>query len=126
MAKSPAEYIRQFETALLAPCSLLLALFLIWYIAERKEWKVAPDLIKTKSNKPKRLKEGKEGGGRGGGREEQRNRENLSKGATTRTTKPGSGKSKKKRSKFSGEEFFTFSLDGLIPPYGHPSQVHGP
>ena len=33
-----------------------------------------------------------------------------------------SGK-KKKRSKFSGEEFFTFSLDGLIPAYGDPSQV---
>ena len=31
--------------------------------AEKKEWKVAPDLIKTKSNKPKRLKESKEGRG---------------------------------------------------------------
>merc|ERR1719500_1758815 len=50
---------------------------------EKKEWKVAPDLIKARSSK--------------------------------------SGK-KKKRSKFSGEEFFTFSLDGLIPAYGDPSQ----
>ena len=48
--------------------------------AEKKEWKVAPDLIKTKSNKPKRLKEGKEGRGVGG-REEQKNRENIGKTA---------------------------------------------
>ena len=41
---------------------------------------MAPDLIKTKSNKPKRLKEGKEGRGVGG-REEQKNRENLGKTA---------------------------------------------
>merc|ERR1719233_2516091 len=38
-----------------------------------------------------------------------------------------SGKSKKggcrpRRNKFSGEEYFTFSLDGLIPAYGDPSQ----
>merc|ERR1719237_1169197 len=83
---------------------------------EKKEWKVAPDLIKTKSNKPKRLKEGKEGRGVGT-REEQKNRENL--GKTARSSKSGK---KKKRSKFSGEEFFTFSLDGLIPAYGDPSQ----
>merc|ERR1719234_2259076 len=76
---------------------------------EKKEWKVAPDLIKTKSNKPKRLKEGKEGRGVAS-REEQKNRENL--GKTARSSKSGK---KKKRSKFSGEEFFTFSLDGLIP-----------
>merc|ERR550519_1376939 len=82
---------------------------------EKKEWKVAPDLIKTKSNKPKRLKESKEG--RGVGREDQKNRENL--GKTARSSKSGK---KKKRSKFSGEEFFTFSLDGLIPAYGDPSQ----
>ena len=50
------------------------------YNAEKKEWKVAPDLIKTKSNKPKRLKEGKEGRGVGS-REEQKNRENLGKTA---------------------------------------------
>ena len=49
--------------------------------AEKKEWKVAPDLIKTKSNKPKRLKEGKEGRGVPGSREEQKNRENLGKTA---------------------------------------------
>ena len=48
--------------------------------ADKKEWKVAPDLIKTKSNKPKRLKEGKEGRGVGG-REEQKNRENIGKTA---------------------------------------------
>lgn len=83
---------------------------------EKKEWKVAPDLIKTKSNKPKRLKEGKEGRVVGT-REEQKNRENL--GKTARSSKSGK---KKKRSKFSGEEFFTFSLDGLIPAYGDPSQ----
>ena len=28
-----------------------------------------------------------------------------------------------RRSKFNGEEYFTFSLDGLIPAYGDPSQV---
>merc|ERR1719341_1584808 len=83
---------------------------------EKKEWKVAPDLIKTKSNKPKRLKRLKEGRGVGT-REEQKNRENL--GKTARSSKSGK---KKKRNKFSGEEFFTFSLDGLIPAYGDPSQ----
>jgi len=83
---------------------------------DKKEWKVAPDLIKTKSNKPKRLKEGKEGRGVGG-REEQKNRENI--GKTAKSSKSGK---KKKRTKFSGEEFFTFSLDGLIPAYGDPSQ----
>ena len=30
---------------------------------------------------------------------------------------------KPRRSKFTGEEYFTFSLDGLIPAYGDPSQV---
>ena len=28
-----------------------------------------------------------------------------------------------RKSKFNGEEYFTFSLDGLIPAYGDPSQV---
>ena len=28
-----------------------------------------------------------------------------------------------RRGKFAGEEYFTFSLDGLIPAYGDPSQV---
>ena len=54
--------------------------------AEKKEWKVAPDLIKTKSNKPKRLKEGKEGRGVASSREEQKNRENLGKTARSRPT----------------------------------------
>ena len=40
--------------------------------------------------------------------------------ALVRSSKSGK---KKKRTKFSGEEFFTFSLDGLIPAYGDPSQV---
>ena len=28
-----------------------------------------------------------------------------------------------RRSKFTGDDYFTFSLDGLIPAYGDPSQV---
>ena len=31
-----------------------------------------------------------------------------------------------RRNKFTGEEYFTFSLDGLIPAYGDPSQVKFP
>jgi len=80
---------------------------------EKKEWKIAPELIKTKSSKPKKvgsLKEGK------GINEDNKNKKNRS-GRSSR--KAGS---KPRRSKFSGEEYFTFSLDGLIPAYGDPSQ----
>ena len=40
-----------------------------------------------------------------------------SSGKSSRSSKSGS------RKKFTGEEHFTFSLDGLIPAYGDPSQV---
>jgi len=79
---------------------------------EKKEWKIAPELIKTKSSKPKKVGSLREGKGIN-----EENKKNKSK----------SGKSKKggnrpRRNKFSGEEYFTFSLDGLIPAYGDPSQ----
>jgi len=77
---------------------------------EKKEWKNASDLIKTKSSKPKSSKVGSLKDGKGINDE----------------TKKKKGKNKKggkpRRSKFSGEEYFTFSLDGLIPAYGDPSQ----
>ena len=38
----------------------------------------------------------------------------------TRSLRPGAGG---QRRRFNGEEYFTFSLDGLIPAYGDPSQV---
>lgn len=38
----------------------------------------------------------------------------------TRNLRPGTGG---QRRRFNGEEYFTFSLDGLIPAYGDPSQV---
>ena len=40
----------------------------------------------------------------------------------TRNLRPGTGG---QRRRFNGEEYFTFSLDGLIPAYGDPSQVKG-
>ena len=33
------------------------------------------------------------------------------------------GRTGGQRRRFNGEEYFTFSLDGLIPAYGDPSQV---
>ena len=42
------------------------------------------------------------------------------------SSKPASKSSRSggaRKSKFNGEEYFTFSLDGLIPAYGDPSQV---
>ena len=44
-----------------------------------------------------------------------------SAGGERRSTKPRNGKPKARR--ISGEDFYTFSLDGLIPSYGDPSQV---
>merc|ERR1712201_63961 len=81
-------------------------------MGEKKEWKIAPELSKTKSSKPKKVGSLREGKGIN-----EENKKNKSK----------SGKSKKGgnrpgRNKFSGEEYFTFSLDGLIPAYGDPSQ----
>ena len=57
-------------------------------------------------------------------REEERNRRNRRSGGTV--SKPSSRLKKPVKSKprrISGDEFFTFSLDGLLPPYGDPSQV---
>jgi len=79
---------------------------------EKKEWKIAPELIKTKSSKPKKvgsLREGK------GINEENKKNKSRSGRSSKRSGRP-------RRNKFSGEEYFTFSLDGLIPAYGDPSQ----
>ena len=57
-------------------------------------------------------------------REEERNRRN--KGSRGTISKPSSKLKKPVKSKprrISGDEFFTFSLDGLLPAYGDPSQV---
>ncbi len=50
------------------------------------------------------------------------NRRNKKKTIRTgsRNLRPGTGG---QRRRFNGEEYFTFSLDGLIPAYGDPSQV---
>jgi len=89
---------------------------------DKREWKIAPELVKTKSQKPKRLKEGREAReGRNGARDEQRNKENLGRGSN-RGGRTGASKGKKKKVKFTGEEYMTFSLDGLLPPYGDSSQ----
>jgi len=78
---------------------------------EKKEWKIAPELIKTKTTKPKEVGSLRKG-----------------KGINDEGKKKNKGRSGKKsgnkprRSKFTGEEYFTFSLDGLIPAYGDPSQ----
>merc|ERR1711892_812311 len=80
---------------------------------EKKEWKIAPDLIKTKSSKPKKVGSLREGKGIN-----EENKKNKSRSG--RSSKKGGGRPR--RNKFSGEEYFTFSLDGLIPAYGDPSQ----
>lgn len=48
------------------------------------------------------------------------NRRNKKKTIKTKNLRGPGGP---RRSKFNGEEYFTFSLDGLIPAYGDPSQV---
>ena len=83
-------------------------------IVEKKEWKIAPELIKTKSSKPKKV-----GALRDGKGINDENKKNKSRSG--RSSKKGG--SRPRRNKFSGEEYFTFSLDGLIPAYGDPSQV---
>lgn len=80
---------------------------------EKKEWKIAPELIKTKSSKPKKV-----GALRDGKGINEENKKNKSRSG--RSSKKGG--SRPRRNKFSGEEYFTFSLDGLIPAYGDPSQ----
>ena len=84
-------------------------------LAEKKEWKIAPELIKTKSSKPKKVGTLREGKGIN-----EENKKNKSRSG--RSSKKGG--SRPRRNKFSGEEYFTFSLDGLIPAYGDPSQVN--
>ena len=89
---------------------------------EKKEWKDAPELIKTQSRNPK-----KTGQSRTRDKENRRvveeNRRNKKKTLRTgsKNLRPGTGGGG--RRKFNGEEYFTFSLDGLIPAYGDPSQV---
>merc|ERR1719187_1608908 len=78
---------------------------------EKKEWKIAPELIKTKSSKPKKVGSLREGKGIN-----EENKKNKKSGKSKK------GGSRPRRNKFSGEEHFTFSLDGLIPAYGDPSQ----
>ena len=70
-------------------------------------------MIKTKSSKPKKVGALRDGKGI--------NDEKKNKSRSGRSSKKGG--SKPRRNKFSGEEYFTFSLDGLIPAYGDPSQV---
>lgn len=88
---------------------------------EKKEWKKpSEELIKIKSGKPKRVTGGlREGRGTGpsGGREEKKNK-NRSGGRGGK----GRGSRQRRSTKFNGEEYFTFSLDGLIPAYGDSSQ----
>lgn len=85
----------------------------------KKQWTVVPLDISNKK-KPRRnntLKDSKNT------REEERNRRNRRSGGTV--SKPSSRLKKPVKSKprrISGDEFFTFSLDGLLPPYGDPSQ----
>lgn len=84
---------------------------------EKNQWKDAPDLIKTTSRKPKKvgaLKD-KERDGRRVAEENKRNKKIRNKNVKG---KAGGAR----RNKFTGEEYFTFSLDGLIPAYGDPSQ----
>jgi len=78
---------------------------------EKKEWKIAPELIKTKSSKPKKVGSLREGKGIN-----EENKKNKKSGKSKK------GGNRPRRNKFSGEEYFTFSLDGLIPAYGDPSQ----
>ena len=83
-------------------------------LADKKEWTQAPDLIKTKSSaKPKKT---------GQGRENKLVAEENKKNSKKKLNKNKRGGGIIKRSKFCGEEYFTFSLDGLIPAYGDPSQ----
>ena len=55
---------------------------------------------------------------RDGRRVAEENKRNKKKSKNVKGKTGGS-----RRSKFTGEEYFTFSLDGLIPAYGDPSQV---
>ena len=100
-------------------------------IVEKKEWKEASELIKIKSRNPKTASSRTN---RDRDQERRRvvdeNRKNKRRTVETNSrysnTKPVTKNSRpggSKKSKFNGEEYFTFSLDGLIPAYGDPSQV---
>jgi len=87
---------------------------------EKKEWKEAPELTKQIGRNPKKV------GSRSNRDRDRENRrvaeENRRNKKKTIKTKNLRGPGGPRRSKFNGEEYFTFSLDGLIPAYGDPSQ----
>ena len=91
---------------------------------EKKEWKDAPELIKTQSRNPKKTGQSrtreKENNRRVLEENNRRNKKIGTKRTGARNLRPGTGG---QRRRFNGEEYFTFSLDGLIPAYGDPSQV---
>ena len=97
---------------------------LIYYslIVEKKEWKDAPELIKTQSRNSKKTGQSRTTREKENRRVVEENRRNKKKTIRTgtRNLRPGTGG---QRRRFNGEEYFTFSLDGLIPAYGDPSQV---
>jgi len=88
---------------------------------EKKEWKDAPELIKTQSRNPKKTGQSRTNREKENRRVVEENRRNKKKTIRTgtRNLRPGTGG---QRRRFNGEEYFTFSLDGLIPAYGDPSQ----
>merc|ERR1719394_215527 len=90
---------------------------------EKKEWKedkqLTNQLINTNSRNSKKSGVGSRNRDKERRRVDEENRRNKKKTANTRNLKSRSGGS---RRKFNGEEYFTFSLDGLIPAYGDPSQ----
>ena len=91
----------------------------IFVFVEKKEWTHAPELIKTTSRNTK--KPGPRRGEKENRRVVEENRKNKKKAVKSRNgLRPGPGGLR--RGKFNGEEYFTFSLDGLIPAYGDPSQ----
>lgn len=102
--------------------------------AVKPQWKVVPVELPPKKKTSKRaggaLRESRESRNY---KEEEKNRRNTRdrdaprrdgrKSTTTterRNAKPRNSKPKARR--ISGEDFYTFSLDGLIPSYGDPSQ----
>ena len=95
--------------------------FNIFHCLEKNQWKDASELIKTSSRKPKKVGALKDKE-RDSKRVAEENKRNKKKSNKNLKARPGGGR----RGKFSGEDYFTFSLDGLIPAYGDPSQVRPP
>merc|ERR1740128_543170 len=90
---------------------------------EKKEWKDAPELIKTQSRNPKKTGQSRTSREKENRRVVEENRRNKKKTiGRTGGTRNLPGRTGGQRRRFNGEEYFTFSLDGLIPAYGDPSQ----